>query len=234
MNRFCQAISRRRLLRLSLRTSFLVVTILCVAFWYLHRVERQRDAVRWIIEHEGMVEYDYQWDAHARSEFLPSHQPPAAGWIGRMLGDDFVSDIVFVTLDRSHPDSKEFESLAPLASLPEIRHLVLSYSNVEDIKPLAGLKKLEYLDLDNTPVTDLTPLASLSNLRHLSINNSNCSDLTPLAGLRRLEYLDLAWTKVDNLEPLSNMLYLENLRLTNTFVDDAQLKKLRKALPKLN
>jgi Leucine-rich repeat (LRR) protein len=44
---------------------------------------------------------------------------------------------------------------------------------VTDLTPLAGLKNLFILRLDNTQVTDVTPLAGLTSLRELQLTNTD-------------------------------------------------------------
>ena len=48
----------KRLLRISLRTVFVLATVLCVGLgWKVHRVHKQREAVAWVKEHGGIVFY---------------------------------------------------------------------------------------------------------------------------------------------------------------------------------
>lgn len=55
-------------------------------------------------------------------------------------------------------------SIAPLASMPELRALNLAGTDVHDLAPLASLIGLESLDLTSTLVTDAQVIASLSSL----------------------------------------------------------------------
>ena len=52
---------KRRWLRFSLRTFLIVVTILCVWFGFAYRVERQREAVRWVKENGGTAYYAHEY-----------------------------------------------------------------------------------------------------------------------------------------------------------------------------
>jgi len=44
---------------------------------------------------------------------------------------------------------------------------------------------LDYLNLNNCPVTDFAPLANLTNLRMLDLTNVQIGDKSPLDGLRK-------------------------------------------------
>ncbi len=86
---------RRRWLRFSLRTFLIVLTILCVWLgWYLHRVEQQRAAVRWVRENGGAVRYDYEFDSD--DKFIDASQPPVPKWLVDMLGVDYFVSVVSV------------------------------------------------------------------------------------------------------------------------------------------
>ena len=61
----------------------------------------------------------------------------------------------------------------------------------EDIKPLAGLTNLTYLNLYRNDISDLTPLGGLTNLERLQLFENQISDITPLAGLKNLTKLIL-------------------------------------------
>ena len=118
--------------------------------------------------------------------------------------------------------------LRPLACLTELRKLTLVSGELEfiltlridDLGPLAKLRRLEVVRLGHTTVHDLRPLANLVALRRLSLHSSPVRDLQPLARLVRLEHLDLSCTSVSDLRPLANLQRLERLDLTRTQVRD--------------
>ena len=63
----------------------------------------------------------------------------------KLLGIDFFDDVVRV-------------------NLREVK--------VSDVSPLAGLTRLDYVDLGHTQVSDLTPLAGLKSLRMLVLREN--------------------------------------------------------------
>ena len=79
------------------------------------------------------------------------------------------------------------------------RSLDLSYTQVGDVTPLAGLTSLQSLNLMNTQVGDVTPLAGLTSLQSLNLSYRQVGDVTPLAGLTSLQSLYLV--SVTNYSP---------------------------------
>ena len=130
--------------------------------------------------------------------------------------------------DESIPDDVEQQARAlilegrepPGAWRPFIRKLDLSFSDLENLAPLAGLTALQRLDLTNTQVGDLAPLAGLTALQTLKLRNTQVGDLAPLAGLTALQSLDLEGTPVGDLAPLAGLTALQGLNLMNTQVGD--------------
>ena len=49
-------------------------------------------------------------------------------------------------------------------------------TRVSDVTPLAGLEKLEWLDLHDTRVSNLAPLVGLKSLRQLDLKGTKVSD----------------------------------------------------------
>ena len=70
-------------------------------------------------------------------------------------------------------------------------------------------KRVRWVRLNYTKVSDLSPLAELKNLNQLVLNNTQVSDLSPLVELKGLE----------------------RLFLTNTQVSFEQVQELRQAFP---
>lgn len=133
-----QSKRKRRSLRFSLRTFVIVLTILCVWIgWYLLRVEQQREAVKWVLENGGTVDYDYEFDLN--DVFIIGSQPSVPKWLYNMLGVDYFS------------------------SATQVR---AASTRVSDVTSLANLKNLKYLHLGNTQVNDLAALASRKKPNH--------------------------------------------------------------------
>ena len=108
----------------------------------------------------------------------------------------------------------------PTAWVPFVTELDVSFSNIADVAPLAGLTALQSLDLRLTRVSDVAPLAGLTVLQRLDLSGTGVSDVVPLARLTALQYLSLHFTRVSDVTPLAWLTALQELRLNNTSVKD--------------
>jgi internalin A len=147
-------------------------------------------------------------------------------------------------------------SIAPLASMKELRALNLAGTDVRDLAPLASLSGLESLDLTSALVTDAQVIASLASLRRLLVgyiegvpvnalgklgelevlylDGLGLEDVTALASLRKLRELSLLDNpKLTDISPIAKLPALEVLHLTLTGVAKAERDALRKARPSL-
>ena len=99
------------------------------------------------------------------------------------------------------------------ADLEKVTWLNFSGYQLTDVSALAGLTKVERLDLGGNKLADgqLKHLAGFAQLKELDLSFNQLTDVSTLAGLKRLEQLDLN----------------SNPNLTKAEVD-----KLKKALPR--
>ena len=75
-----------------------------------------------------------------------------------------------------------------MAGMPHLKYVILSFSPVSDLSPLANCGELEMLELFQCrQLSDLSPLASCENLRLLNVSDTGVEDLTPIYGLTKLE-----------------------------------------------
>ena len=125
------------------------------------------------------------------------------------------------------------------AALAGLTFLDLSAVPVTDLRPLAGLTQLSYLDLggsdrDSSDLDDLRPLAGLTALTSLEISRCpRLTDLRPLAGLTRLGLLELMdCPQITDLSPLDGLTQLGILDITGcTRVMAAEAARLQARLP---
>jgi hypothetical protein len=165
----------------SLRTLFVVVTALgCWLGIEADRALKQRRAVEMVRNLGGMVGYRYQ--RIATSNWDPSVEPWAPQWLRQTLGEDYFVSVFEVYL--AHYGNPVDPPLDVLQRLSD-----------DDIARLAGLRRLERLDLAKAPVT--------------------AQGLAHLAGLQDLEYLDLRDTIItdQHLEQVGRLRHLKDLRL---------------------
>ncbi|WNC73803.1 leucine-rich repeat domain-containing protein [Thalassotalea psychrophila] len=107
-----------------------------------------------------------------------------------------------------------------------LKHLNLTGSAVSpnalnDISAIAGLTKLESLNLGFTQVSDFSVVANLTNLVELELNNTTGFTTTVLANLSQLERLNLSNTGISVLTGIDNATSLNELELSNNELTDA-------------
>jgi hypothetical protein len=101
--------------------------------------------------------------------------------------------------DAANRRRSEFADLSPLAEMEDLEELDCSWTNVENLQPLAKLP-LNTLRCAGSRVSNLSPLHGLS-LVELDLTGTSVTDLTPLKGLP-LVALRCKETKVRDLSPL--------------------------------
>lgn len=132
---------------------------------------------------------------------------------------------------------------------PILEKLELSFTTINDLKPLSGMPNLNQLDLllgeetahlpdmnglsleqlnvRHGELEDLKSLEGLVGLRKLYLRDTTISDLSPLAGLSSLRFILLDNITVSDLTPLGDLQNLDTLYILNTKVTDlTPLKKL--------
>ena len=75
----------------------------------------------------------------------------------------------------------------PAGIAERVTELDLSYSQISDLSPIAGLTGLKTLYLFGTQVSDLSPIAGFTGLKTLGLTGTQVSDLSPIAGLTGLK-----------------------------------------------
>jgi len=138
--------------------------------------------------------------------------------LNKPSGELTPDDLAQVTkLDLSE---SEIAELKPLAGLTGLVFLNLSGNWISDLTPLAGLKKLQGVRLDDNRFSDLKPLSALTELTTLSLRSDKISDLTPLAGLTKMKVLGLTDNRISDATPLAAMTGLVDLRLNGNQISD--------------
>ena len=125
-------------------------------------------------------------------------------------------------LERIAFDGDNVSNLSPVARLVNLKHLRiddLSGSSL-DLSFLAGLTKLETIDIHDGDNLDLTPLAGLTRLRELFMANSGISDISALAGLTGLVRMDLSSNEISDISPLAGLTNLKWVILRDNQISD--------------
>ena len=158
---------------------------------------------------------------------IPENTPLTPASITRMAGLDIRAMNITslkglehaVNLQTLVAYDNQIQDLRPLANLKEIHYLNLGVNQISDLSPLAGLVTLEVLGLSSNHIRDLSPLAGLTNLEDLSLGSNPISDLSPLVGLASLKKLSLNNDQITDLSPLVGLTNLEDLRVSNVTKD---------------
>ena len=196
---------KHRWYQYSLRTLFVIMTLLCVLLGMVFKLivipaERQRAAVDKITQLGGSVIHS----------FIPDDESWIRKSLREILPRDYFDSVIVVMICRQ---SELGESdLECLEALPLLRYISLNGTSVakSGLLHLKGLSQLKRLKLNDTSVTD--------------------ADLRSLSGLVKLEWLELIYTKVTDagLKHLSGLTSLVDLRLDATGVTDAGMDDLNK------
>jgi hypothetical protein len=156
-------LSPKRLFRISLRTLFVLTTVLCVWLGFkVHPVEQQQEAVAWVMERGGHVIYDFEFDGDVIA--IPYAKPPGPDWLRDILGIDYFARPHWIELH-----DQRLANLSPLAQLDGLWCLQVSSKSLNDILALGELTNLEHLALACRDTPDLTPLANLTRLKRLHL-----------------------------------------------------------------
>ena len=107
-----------------------------------------------------------------------------------------------------------------LAGLPKLESLNLMRFPLEDVSFLSGLVNLQRLNLDEVKTTNVDMLAKLVNLKSLSLRNSKVSNIGGLKNAKNLSRLNLYGSPVDNINDLAGLPALYSLDLRETNVTD--------------
>jgi len=112
--------------------------------------------------------------------------------VGGMLYNDVGEKLKYCTkvkyLDLGHNDA--LTDISFVRYMPDLEVFIIAINqNITDISPLSGCRKLEYLEINSTPVADISCLQGMTTLRHLNIGCTQVRDISPLYECTELERL---------------------------------------------
>ena len=227
--------SKRRWFQFSLRTGFIIVTLLCVALsvWVVP-AERQRRTVAAIEAMGGAVDYVpflVLVEGSGVSDPRESEAFPVT-FLRRWLPPDYFDEVLTVLLTNIRLTDAGLEHVR---GLPSLQTLGLNNTQNTDaaLAHFQGRTGLQYLSLGGSEVTDagLAHMQGLTGLRDLYLGYTQVTDagLVYLQGLTSLQGLGLDSTQVTDvgLAHLQGLTSLQTLRLDNTQVTDAGLARLQ-------
>ncbi len=142
----------------------------------------------------GKIIWAWKLDHQIQECRVPCYEPPSFV----LPGDAFVAG-VHLSFCR---DPRLNEKLARLDALHGLRSLTVTNASVSQtaFRYLAGLSRLEWLDLHDTPLTDagVCHLSAYAHLERLNLQNTRITDasLPHLARFSRLKWLSIRGTGV--------------------------------------
>ncbi len=113
----------------------------------------------------------------------------------------------------------KIESIAPLVKLINLQELILAGVPVKnEIDIIAGLPKLQYLNLRDSKLNDISALAKLSKLKYLNLHsNPEINSIEPIKNLTNMRTLILRGVPIgDQVDILSDLTNLQKLNLRDT------------------
>ena len=121
-------------------------------------------------------------------------------------------------------------SLNGIENCMNLKYLGMSLSRITDLSPMANLKSLVKLQIDqNHNISDISPLAGLTQLEWINMEVNNISDITPLTNLTKMTYLNVMFNPITDISSLKNMKNLEVLLLSNSEIGDiSAISEMRK------
>ena len=125
---------------------------------------------------------------------------------------------------------QQVDDLTPLASLPQLRVIIVKNNPIEDISPLYGLKRLEKLSLFGVLVSDFSQLSACPRLVDLDAGATLARTPAAFAGLDMLTNLNLYQLTFDTLDGIEQLQRLKFIQLNG--VVDGDLSPLLE-LPEL-
>jgi len=135
------------------------------------------------------------------------------------------SSVDLLGLNRSHDlcwlrlrDSEvlNFDEIGYLAG---INFLELCRIDVEDLFPLASLKRIEALEIEDLPVCDLSPLSALKSISTLELSWLDVTDLSPLCDLKKIVTLSLVGLASRSVEFIGGLKALRDLQIFKMNLD---------------
>lgn len=130
-------------------------------------------------------------------------------------------------------------NIGALQYFVNLKELNLSFNDIEDFSPLAGLTKLESLGFAGVPVKDLSPLKGLTNMTCLTFDwiyapdngHNGFENLDFMSDMKNLEIFEAKGVGIKDITVLGNLPKLWSVFLDNNLITDvsplAKLANLR-------
>lgn len=144
------------------------------------------------------------------------------------IHDENLSDISFVTelcelylLDLRDCSIKD---VTPVSELDRLLYLYLSRNQIYDVSPFAEMNLLMELELDGNPLEDPGQLGCLlEHLQYLNMDNTGITDITSLSRATFIKKLSLKNNQIANFDSLGGLVYLTDLDISGNPVESSSV-----------
>lgn len=165
-------------------------------------------------------------DAQAVTELELSQQgvDPKQAYIHNLSALQYFTNLTYLGLGyavQNADDPTASVDISPLAGLTKMESLQMGGVVVSDLTAVSNMKSLISLSVFNgEQALDLTPLAGLTSLQALTLRNNKITDISALKGLTNLTYLDLAGNQISDVTPLVGLTKINRLFLSSNPITD--------------
>jgi hypothetical protein len=147
---------------------------------------------------------------------LQYETPPGPERLRQWLGDDVLATVGTVRFELSEPDPRGILHAGMFRTIPDVKVVQLSGAGITDERALAlsKLKKLQYIELDETSVTSegLSHLRHANKLEGLSLSHVSDATLSSLHQLRQLQAFSLGSSQVTSAATYPQLRHLPRLQ----------------------
>lgn len=142
---------------------------------YRDRV-REKYKVAWTLRLGPKIALESDADNFMPNHFGVGQLPDSYAYNLRYCEDMVCLDVGHMTLT----------DISFVEYMPNLKYLILAWTEVKYIEPIRTCKNLVFLELDNSTIRDLSPLVDCTALEDLNLGNTFC-DVTPI--------LEMTWLK---------------------------------------
>lgn len=116
-------------------------------------------------------------------------------------------------------ENLKIQDISPLVEAKNLRVLLMSNNQIEDISALKGLS-LRWLDISNNPITDLLPISDMDNLEALWASSMKISSIAALHNMKKLHYLSVENNQIEDISVIAKIKTIKFLGLSKNKIKD--------------
>ncbi len=122
------------------------------------------------------------------TERILASRPSVGGMLDNTVGEKLKYCTKIKYLDLGHNDM--LTDISFVNYMPDLEVFIIAINeNITDISPLKNCPKLEYLEMNSTPVSDISCLSGMKSLHHLNIGCTQVRDISAIYGCTDMERL---------------------------------------------